>query len=123
MVNPDLKVLVVDNEPLVRLGIMFMLREYGWQCIGADGQNSALKIVEQGFEPDLLITDQNLDDATGIMLGEDLAERRPALKVLLVSGNEVEDEAMPVGWRLLAKPFTSSELSSKINELFLSEVS
>jgi CheY-like chemotaxis protein len=120
MINPNLKVLVVDNEPLVRLGIIVMLRECGWQCIGADGQKGAIQIVDQGFEPDLLITDQNMDDVTGILLGEDLAQRRPALKILLVSGDDIDEDAVPSGWRLLAKPFTSSELINKITELFAS---
>lgn len=113
----DFKILVVDNEPLVRLGIVVMLREQGWRTMSAEGMKSAVEIIDQGYQPDLLITDQNMPDFEGISLGEMLIERFAELKVLIVSGDDLEN-VVPSGWLSLAKPFTSAELLAKISELF-----
>lgn len=118
MIRSDLAIMVVDNEPIVRLGITVMLREAGLCCRAVDGYAAAFAVVDGGFEPDLLISDQNMPDHTGVELGSALSARFPRLHVLLVSGDENVADELPAGWHILAKPFTSIELQEKLTEIF-----
>ena len=113
-VKPDLAIMVVDNEPLVRLGITVMLREAGLRCSATDGERGAASLIEGGLVPDLLIADQNMPGKTGIELGLELKARFAAMEILIISGDENVADELPHGWYSLAKPFTAGELRDKI---------
>jgi DNA-binding NtrC family response regulator len=115
---PNVSVLLVDNEPLVRLGISIMLKEVGLICSSASGREQAMRLVHDGLTPDLLIIDYNMPDCSGLALGEELAALYPAMKVLMVSGDDGVADQVPDHWSMLSKPFTSSELRTVINDIF-----
>ena len=55
-----MKVLVVDDEPMVRMLIVDALEEIGFNCLEAENGAEALRVLESGQRIDLLITDVGL---------------------------------------------------------------
>ena len=115
-------VLVIDDEPLVRMLVSDVLREQGYIVIEAPDGPSGLKILRSVTRIDLLITDIGLPGGLhGGQVAEAALTLRPELKVLFITGfadNAVfrhghVDAAMSV----LTKPFTMEALASRVKGL------
>jgi PAS domain S-box-containing protein len=115
-------VLVIDDEPLVRMLITDVLRELGYTVIEVQDGPSALKIFKSAMRIDLLITDIGLP---GGMNGGQVAEAaralRPELKVLFITGfaeNAVFSHGhVDVGRSVLTKPFAMDALATRVKSL------
>ena len=83
------RLLVVDDHPLFREGFAHMARSLrpAWAVSFAESAGQAMAAVE-GDVPDLLIVDVGLPDENGFTLVHALADRRPPLPVLLISGRD-----------------------------------
>lgn len=115
-------VLVIDDEPLVRMLVTDVLRELGYAAIEAVDGPSGLKILRSAVRIDLLITDIGL---TGGMDGGQVAEAarkmRPAVKVLFITGF-AEKAVLSQGhieaeMSVLTKPFAMEALASRVKSL------
>ncbi len=115
-------VLVIDDEPLVRMLVTDVLREQGYIVIESHDGPSGLKVVESVLRIDLLITDIGLP---GGLNGRQVAEKartlRPELKVLFISGF-AEKAAIKHGHAdaaisVLTKPFTMEALAARVKGL------
>jgi PAS domain S-box-containing protein len=115
-------VLVVDDEPTVRMLVGDTLTELGYNGIEVGDAASGLKVLESDVKIDLLITDVGLP---GGMNGKDLAEagrkRRPDLKVLFITGY-AENAAISGGqlepkMHVLSKPFAIDALATRIRSI------
>jgi CheY-like chemotaxis protein len=123
---PDLAdgetVLVVDDEPIVRMLMVDVLREAGYVAVEASDGPSALKIMQSNVRIDLLITDVGLP---GGMNGRQIAEAarttRPDLKVLFVTGfaenAAIGNGYLDAGMDMIAKPFVIAAFESKVREI------
>lgn len=111
------RILVVDNDPLIRLGTVFMLRENGLTAESAESTLHAHALIAGGFVPDLLITDYAMPGGNGAALAHELAELNPDLLVLIVTGHPSIEEPLRDAWRILTKPFTSAELYDAIVDM------
>ncbi len=115
-------VLIVDDEPSVRMLMTEMLGELGFHTIEASDGAGGLKILQSNVAVDLLITDIGLP---GGMNGRQLAEaarlKRRSLPVLLVTGyaeaSITGTGALPQGMHLLTKPFVMDGLAHKLAEI------
>ena len=107
------KLLVVDNDPLIRMGTAVMLRDFGYHVDVADGAAHALRLIGDGLVPDVLVSDYEMPGLTGIELARQIERANPAITVLLMSGHSSLGQ-LPEHWRLLAKPFTTAELHTAI---------
>jgi CheY-like chemotaxis protein len=115
-------VLVVDDEPSVRLLVNEVLDELGYEVLEADHGAAGLKILESGRRVDLLVTDVGLP---GGMNGRQLADAalvtRPNLKVLFITGyaeNAVMGASrLQPGMHILTKPFSLETLGWRISEI------
>lgn len=116
------KILVIDDEAIVRMLIMDVLEEQGYQALEAHDGPSALKIIESGVKFDLLVTDVGLP---GGMNGRQLADaartKQPGLKVLFVTGYAenavVGNGHLEPGMHVLTKPFPVDELGRRVKEI------
>lgn len=113
----DTDILVVDDDPLLRLGMVCMLRDMGYQAIAAQDPMRALPMVHQGIDVDLLITDYSMPGMTGVELARRLSQERPGLHVLIMTGHAKLDDELAPEWRKLTKPFTETELRETIEAL------
>jgi CheY-like chemotaxis protein len=111
------QILVVDDEPGVRLLVCRMLAQGGYgTCEAADGAE-ALASLRAGLVVDLVLSDVVMPQLNGVQLLEALSVSHPGLPVLLISGYAVEDLiargiAAPCG--ILLKPFTPERLLDEV---------
>jgi len=77
--------LVVDDEPLVRRLVSSILRHTGWSVIEAPDGPTALSVAPEAL--DLLVTDLEMPEISGLDLAERLRERDVRLPVVMVSGH------------------------------------
>jgi two-component system cell cycle sensor histidine kinase/response regulator CckA len=115
-------VLVVEDEEAVRHLVCRVLRTKGYCVLEADHAESALLVSASSPEPiDLLITDMVMPGMSGSALATRLAEARPRLRVLFITGYAPEaierrGELADAGG-LLEKPFTADQLARKVREV------
>jgi CheY-like chemotaxis protein len=115
-------VLVVDDEPSIRMLIGEVLEEAGYTGIEVADGPTAVKILQSNARIDMLITDVGLP---GGMNGRQVADAgrmlRPALKVLFITGyaeNAVFGHGyLDASMHLLTKPFPMETLSRRIREI------
>ncbi|KIZ43529.1 MULTISPECIES: PAS domain S-box protein [Rhodopseudomonas] len=115
-------VLIVDDEPSVRMLITEVLAELGYTSIEASEGSSALRVLQSDVRIDLLVTDVGLP---GGMNGRQLADygriARPELKVLFITGyaekSVLGGEQIEDGMSILTKPFAMEGLATRIKEL------
>jgi CheY-like chemotaxis protein len=113
-----LKVLVVDDEPLIAMSITFMLEDLGHQAVSANSGKEALELLGDDGSFDLLITDHLMPDMSGTELARQVMGRHAQLTVFLSTGySEVEgdlDRSLP----RLHKPYTLNDLEALIAAKF-----
>lgn len=92
LATPDLRLLVVDDHPVVRMGLRSLIRDSeGLEMAGeASSVAEALRLLEE-VTPDLVLLDLSLEGPSGLELVKQLAQRAPELPVLVLS---VHDEAV-----------------------------
>ncbi len=115
-------VLVVDDEPSVRMLVTDVLEDLGYRALEASDSAAGLKILQSNARIDLLVTDVGLP---GGLNGRQMADAgrvtRPELKVLFITGyaeNAVLGNGYLVpGMQVLTKPFVLDILIARIREL------
>lgn len=115
-------VLVIDDEPTVRMLVAELLGESGYAVIEAPDGPAGLKVLESNVRIDLLITDVGLP---GGMNGRQVADAarvsRPNLKVLFITGyaeNAVIGKSrLEKGMYVMTKPFQVDMLAHRIREI------
>ncbi|MBI5507580.1 MAG: response regulator [Deltaproteobacteria bacterium] len=115
------KVLVVDDDPIVRAIAALSLSGAGFAVCDADCAEAALAAVSRPASIDLLVSDVVMPRVNGVQLARELITRVPDLRVLLISGNcaleVVEHEIFGSGMAFLAKPFLPETLLQKVQEV------
>jgi CheY-like chemotaxis protein len=115
-------VLVVDDEPIVRMLASEVLEDLGYTAIEAADGATGLKVPQSETRIDLLITDVGLP---GGMNGRQLADAgralRPGLRVLFITGYAenaaIGNGHLEPGMHVLTKPFAMEALASRIKDI------
>jgi signal transduction histidine kinase/CHASE3 domain sensor protein/DNA-binding NarL/FixJ family response regulator len=81
-----LTVLLVEDEPLIRLATIDQLEELGHRAIGTATAKEALRVLEERDDVDVLLTDLGLPGMNGGELAVEARRRKPALHVVIASG-------------------------------------
>jgi len=115
-------VLVVDDEPTVRMLIAEVLSENAYHILEAADGASALRILDSNQRIDLMVTDVGLPGGmNGRQLADAARQRRNGLKVLFITGYAenaaVGNGYLEHGMDVLAKPFAMSTFANKIREM------
>jgi signal transduction histidine kinase/CheY-like chemotaxis protein len=115
-------VLVVDDEPTVRMLVTEVLQDLGYLAVEASDGVAALRIFESRQRIDLLITDVGLPNGVnGRQLADAARVLRPELKVLFITGYAenaaLSHEHLEPGFEMLSKPFPMDVLASRISNL------
>ena len=115
------RILVVEDDALVRRHVVSLLHGLGYHVIETDGAKPALDLLDQ-MEVDLLFTDVMMAGGmNGRELADEAARRRPGIKILLTSGHIAEgvlsgERELP-GGGLLPKPYSPALLASRIRQV------
>ena len=115
-------VLVVDDEPVVRMLVAEVLGELGYAAIEAGDGASGLRVLRSDTRVDLLVTDVGLPGGmNGRQLADTAREARPGLKVLFITGYAenaaVGNGYLEPGMQVVTKPFAMEVLAGKIRAM------
>jgi PAS domain S-box-containing protein len=115
-------VLVVDDEPTVRMLVMEVLEELGYAAIEAADGASALKVLRSSARIDLLISDVGLPGGmNGRQVADAAREARPGLRVLFITGYAenavIRNGHLDPGMHVLTKPFAMDALATRIKAI------
>ncbi len=80
------RVLVIEDEPLQRQALVYILRKAGFVVTGAVAGHEGLRRLRED-PPDLVLTDLHLPDLTGWDVARAIRRLQPDLPVVLVSGS------------------------------------
>ncbi|MCO7613391.1 response regulator [Pseudomonas chlororaphis] len=114
-------VLIVEDDPAVRVLVSAVLGELGYAYLEAGDARSAMPILDSAQRIDLLISDVGLPGMNGRQLAEIGRQIRPQLKVLFITGYAEHAAArggfLDPGMQLITKPFTFDLLTAKVREM------
>lgn len=112
------RVLVVDDEEMVRNTVQRLLSLNGHEVHEASTGMEALKMSEEN-EYDIVFTDYGMPEMTGAEFSRKLAARRPDLPIILLTGYTETEDAIKEVDGTLSKPFKRDELETTIQEYVL----
>lgn len=114
-------VVVVEDDPAVRMLVVNVLDELGYTAHQAADARTALPLLESDLRVDLLVTDVGLPGMNGRQLAEIARQYRPGLKVLFMTGyaqKAAERQGfLEDGMDMVAKPFSIDLLATKIRSM------
>jgi putative two-component system response regulator len=111
------RVLVIDDEAVIRMLVMEILESAGHEVVGADSAERALGLLD-GEDFDLVVSDVIMPGLSGLELLEAVRAQRASLPVVLITGAgtyETLSQALTRGAAgLVTKPFAHRELQSAV---------
>ncbi|MET3711867.1 PAS domain S-box-containing protein [Sphingomonas trueperi] len=110
-----LRLLLIDDEELVRRGTAEMLRELGHEVHEAAGGAQALAKLRTGIQIDAVVSDYMMPRMNGTEVAERIRERHPHMPILIVTGYAGGDLDLPLPQ--LAKPFRQVDIAMAIDKL------
>ncbi|GLO14674.1 response regulator [Pseudomonas putida] len=106
--------LVVEDDDIVRMLMVEVLDELGYEVIEAEDAAAALRVLEDPSQTlALMMTDVGLPDMRGEVLAGKARELRPLLPVLFASGY-ADSFNVPEGMHMIGKPFSIDQLRDKV---------
>ena len=108
-----LRVLVVEDEPLIRLDLVETLQEAGYTVGGQAGPGEEAIELAESCEPDVVVADVKMPGMDGITAANRILEKRRCAVVMLTafSQNELVERARDAGaMAYVVKPFTPADL-------------
>ena len=112
-------ILVVEDEPLLRLNATDVLEEAGFSVTEANNAETALELLEGRRDVQVLFTVIHMPGAfNGLELARRVHRRWPHILLMITSGRErPRASEIPDDGRFLAKPYRQAELVGRVNEL------
>jgi PAS domain S-box-containing protein len=108
-------VLLVDDEPLVRMGTADMLEDLGHSVVEAANGVEALRKLEENPQIDAVVTDFTMPKMNGAQLAQLIRRQRADLPVLVITGFASED--LDIALPQLLKPFRQDDLATAMENL------
>lgn len=117
-------ILVIDDEPQAREFIATVLKNENFQVSTASNGKEALALSRQ-YQFDLVITDLYMPETDGMETIMELRKICPDVKIIAVSGGGMPGDVLSFATALgaekaLAKPFTTEQMISAVNDLLAS---
>ncbi len=111
-------ILVVDDQADILEFVSTLLTEHHYDVITAGSGQDALQVLrDHAGKIDLLLSDFQMPEMTGVDLATRVSLERPGIKVLLMSGFPNGMLVLNEGWHFLAKPFIPSQLCALVSGL------
>ena len=109
--NIKTRILVAEDETIIRLDLVEMLTESGYEFV-AQAENGAVAIeLTKKFKPDLAILDVKMPEMDGITAAEQIITLAPVLMLTAFSQRELVERARDAGvMAYVVKPFSISDL-------------
>jgi signal transduction histidine kinase/ActR/RegA family two-component response regulator len=117
MIGRRLKVLLVDDEEIVRTATAEMIRDLGHDVEEAAGGSEAIARLDAGLDVDVLVTDYMMPGMDGGLLARRVAKTNPGLPLLLITGYTGRGDSV-LHLPRLSKPFGQSDIAAALAQLF-----
>jgi|SRR5215217_3517023 len=113
MAHSKVVVLVVEDEPLVRMGIVDHLEEEGFAVLEAANADDAIAILSKNTTIRILFTDIDMPgEVDGIKLAAAVRDRWPPIKIVITSGHRRPLASdLPAGAQFFAKPYNPDTIA------------
>ncbi len=106
-----MKILVAEDEALIRLDLVEMLREAGYEVVAEAGNGKEAIDLNLKHNPDLAILDINMPIMDGLTAAEEIVKSTPVLMLTAFSQRELVERANAAGvMAYVVKPFTINDL-------------
>lgn len=114
-----MKVLVVEDEPIIRLGLVSSIEDAGYAVIEASSADEAIRFLDRDSEVRVIVTDVDMPGSMdGIRLAHYVRGRWPPIQLLVISGKVgVKPSELPDGVRFMSKPYQEPQLLNVISML------
>lgn len=111
--------LIVEDEPLLRVLITDILVDHGFTVLEAGNANEAIEILNSASDIQIMLTDVRMPGAMdGIELARRVSHGRPEIGILIMSAwIYPRAEAIPEGARFIAKPYLPTSLIAEIEAM------
>ena len=124
--NKAVRILVVDDEKVIRDGCRRVLSGKGYDVLTSENGKKAMEVYRRNWgEIDLVVLDMVMPHMSGGETYDMLKEINPNVRVLLSSGFSIDGEASEILGRgcdaFIQKPFNMKDLSGKIREVMEKE--
>jgi CheY-like chemotaxis protein len=105
-------VLVVEDDPLLRMNAVDMIEEAGFRAIEAPDADAAIQMLETRTDIRLIFTDIDMPGSMdGLALAHAVANRWPPVRIIATSGHfKVSETDLPSGGRFIPKPYRQYQL-------------
>ena len=112
-------VLIVEDEPILRLHASDLVEEAGFIAIEARNADEAIAILESRSDITLLFTDVHMPGSMdGVKLAHAVRNRWPPIKIVVVSGHmQVDQNDLPVDSRFFGKPFQAEKMIAELRAM------
>ena len=112
-------VLVVEDEPLIRMNISDELQEMGFKVLEATHAAEAVEMLQANADIQIMFTDVDMPGGMdGLMLAAAVRDRWPPIKIIVTSGHrKVSMGDIPAQSRFISKPYQARSVAAAINEM------
>ena len=112
-------VLIVEDEILLRMNAIDMIKEAGFEAVEAGNADEAIVMLESRTDIRVVFTDIQMPGSMdGLKLAAAVRGRWPPIKIIATSGHYVMREGdLPAGGGFLAKPYTLERVSTLLHKL------
>lgn len=117
--RPKIKILVVDDEPLLRMMAVDHLENAGFETLEAKNADEAMRILEASDDIRLIFTDVDMPGSMdGLRLAAYVRGRWPPIDIIVTSGHcDVKDGQLPERGRFFRKPYVPTEIIQVIRDM------
>lgn len=114
-------VLIVEDEPLLRLIAVALIEDAGCAALEAGSADEAIAQLEHNADISAVFTDIGLPgEMDGRRLAAVVRRRWPPVELILTSGHtRIDDSDLPEGGRFLPKPYTATQLADALHAVHI----
>ena len=110
-------VLVVEDQPIIRMETVQMVKDAGYAVLDAPDTNEAMTILERWSGIRAVFTEIRVPGhRNGMDLGRTIAARWPPVRLIMTSG-VAEADNFPADWRYIPKPYDGAQLAAALGAL------
>ncbi|AWI80444.1 MAG: response regulator [Betaproteobacteria bacterium HGW-Betaproteobacteria-13] len=121
MTRASKKIIVVDDNEVIRMALRAILRQAGFNVVGEARDGEAVIELVEKLGPDLVCLDVMMPGRSGLEVLTELRERFPALKVLMITGLSDRDTVTTVvdqgAVGMVLKPFNSARVVETVSRV------
>lgn len=112
-------VLIVEDEPLIRMEAVDMIEDAGFRTYAAASADRAIALMEQHADIGILFTDIDMPGSMdGLKLAAHVRDRWPSAAIIIASGIvEVETLVLPEGASFFPKPYLNSQIAAALTQM------